>query len=246
MVRKNGGVMFKPVTGISLADAVADQIKAMILNGSYKPGDRLPTESELMRQLDVGRSTVREALKSLAMAGLVESRRTAGTFVPTEYHGFLHDKLNWTALLSEQEITNIAQVRLALEGESAMLAATRATTEDQSRLTGLFDQLAQRLDQPEAATESDLDFHLTIAEASHNKLLVTLVHSLRNLIHDFIKMGYVHRVYDEHNLEQHRRILTAIERADGAGAKAAMADHLNQSAMWMVEYARKHSFVSKH
>lgn len=230
---------FRPVSSTSLADAVADQIKEMILNGTCKPGDRLPTESELMHQFNVGRSTVREALKSLGMAGLVVSRRTAGTFVTTEYHGFLHDKVIWTALLDERVILNVTQVRLALEGHSAMLAAERATEEQKEKIVQLIQELVEHLEQPDEAARYDLDFHLTIAEASQNKLLVTLIHSLRNLIYDFIKMGYTTRAFTAQNVEEHRMILAAIRDGKPKQARLAMRRHLSKSADWMVEYARK-------
>jgi GntR family transcriptional repressor for pyruvate dehydrogenase complex len=230
---------FKPVSSIPLADAIADQVKEMILNGTFKPGDRLPTENELMHHFDVGRSTVREALKSLAMAGLVESRRTSGTFVTTHYRGFLHDKVKWTALLSEREILNITQVRLALEGQAAMLAAERATPEEKEKIGELIQVLELNLNEPEEAARIDLDFHVAIAKASHNKLLLTLVLSLRNLIHDFLKLGYVRRKTSNIIVEEHRRLFTAIRAGDGETAEQEMRAHLARSAAWMVEYARK-------
>jgi GntR family transcriptional repressor for pyruvate dehydrogenase complex len=229
---------FKPVSSIPLADAIADQVKEMILNGTFKPGDRLPTENELMHQFNVGRSTVREALKSLAMAGLVESRRTSGTFVTTSYRGFLNDKVRWTALLNEREILNITQVRLALEGHAAMLAAERATPEEKTKIEELIQELELHLNEPDEAARIDLDFHVAIAEASHNKLLLTLVLSLRNLIHDFLKLGYVRRRTSDIILKEHRRLFAAIQAGDAETAEQAMRAHLTRSAAWMVKYAR--------
>lgn len=230
---------FKPVSSIPLSDAIAEQVKEMILNGTFKPGDRLPTENELMHQFNVGRSTVREALKSLGMAGLVESRRTSGTFVTTNYRGFLHDKVKWTALLTEHEILNITQVRLALEGQAAMLAAERATPEELSKIEELIGELEQSLDEPEEAARIDLDFHVAVAEASHNKLLLTLVLSLRNLIHDFLKLGYVRRKTSDIILQEHRRLFAAIQAHDADTAEQEMRAHLTRSARWMVESARR-------
>jgi DNA-binding FadR family transcriptional regulator len=101
----NSHPVFKPIKTMTLVEAVAEQIFAMIAAGHFRPGDRLPTEAELGQQLGVGRSTLREALKSLALAGLIETRRSAGTFVSESYSDFLSN-LSWAI---EEQLYNPAQ-----------------------------------------------------------------------------------------------------------------------------------------
>src|SRR5262245_22196530 len=172
---------FRPVQNTTLPEAIAEQIMAMITDGHLKPGDRLPTEPELMEQFGVGRSTLREALKSLVMAGLIETRRSAGTFVSESYSGFLSDRLKWAVVFSSQELQHIVEVRYALEGETAALAAQRATVEQKEQLARLYTALIEAQD-PETAAENDTAFHVLIAEASHNPVLISLILGIRTLI----------------------------------------------------------------
>jgi len=236
---------FKPVQNISLPEAIAEQIGAMIADGQLKPGDRLPTEPELMEQFGVGRSTLREALKSLAMAGLIETRRSTGTFVSETYTGFLSNNLKWTTIFGDRELQDIIEVRYALETQTAYLAAERATTAQKEKLDQLFVKMVNAQD-PDRSTEYDTAFHITIAEASRNPLLASLVLSIRNLIHDYIRLGYVKQGYgqvdSDENTTQHHPILEAIRAGKPEEAQQAMLNHLNSSASWMLALAKEHQF----
>jgi GntR family transcriptional repressor for pyruvate dehydrogenase complex len=234
---------FKPVQNTTLPEAVAEQIMARIATGQLKPGERLPTEPELMELFGVGRSTVREALKSLTMAGLIETRRSAGTFVSATYTGFLSDRLKWAVVFSAQELQHIVEVRYALEGETATLAAQRATAEQKAKLAQLYAALIDAQD-PEMAAEYDTAFHVLIAEASFNPLLLSLILSTRTLIRDYITYSYAKwGSYDEvdrdENVVQHRPILDAIQAGQPQAARQAMLDHLDASAKWMLAVAKE-------
>jgi GntR family transcriptional repressor for pyruvate dehydrogenase complex len=231
---------FTPVQNTTLSEAIARQMMALIAEGRLKPGDRLPTEVELMQQFNVGRSTLREALKSLAVFGLIETRRGAGTFVSENYTEFLGDRLKWAAIFGERELRHIIEVRRALEAQTAALAAERATPEQQRKLAELLDQLITA-DDPDQASEYDTAFHVTVAEASHNPLLHNLVLSVRNLIRDIIRIGYVKQgdrlVTAEENSLQHGPILDAIRARQPEAARQAMLDHLDYSARLMLAWA---------
>jgi GntR family transcriptional regulator, transcriptional repressor for pyruvate dehydrogenase complex len=234
---------FKPVQNTSLPEAIAEQIMAMITDGHLKPGDRLPTEPELMEQFGVGRSTLREALKSLVMAGLIETRRSAGTFVSESYSGFLSDRLKWTVVFSSQELQHIVEVRYALEGQTAALAAERATVEQKEQLAHLYMALIEAQD-PETAAECDTAFHVLIAEASHNPVLISLILSIRTLIRDYIEASYAKwGSYDEidrdENVVQHQPIVKAVQASQPQEARQAMLDHLDASHRWMLAVAKE-------
>jgi GntR family transcriptional regulator, transcriptional repressor for pyruvate dehydrogenase complex len=234
---------FKPVQNTPLPEAIAEQIMLMIADGQLKPGDRLPTEAQLMKQFDVGRSTLREALKSLAMAGLIETRRRSGAYISADYSSFLGDRLKWAVLLSEREVRHIVEVRYALEGQTAALAAERATADEKEKLAQLFAAIVEAQD-PDQATDYDTAFHIAIAEASHNPLLLNLVLSFRKLIHDYIRLGYVKAGFDgkvdsEENIAQHRPILEAIQAGRPDEARQAMLDHLGYSAKLMLALAQE-------
>lgn len=216
---------FRPIQATSLSEAIAEQIGNQIASGNLKPGDHLPTESELIKQFGVGRSTVREALKSLAMAGLIETRRRGGTFVTENYTGFLNDRLNWATVFSDREFQDIIEVRMALESQAAALAAERITDQGKQELLQIVDSLESSLDDPERAAGYDLKFHVAVAEASLNPILMNLIHSIRNLIQEYIRVGYTNQP-DLSDYSEHRRIYAAIAEGDPDRASRVMTWHL--------------------
>ena len=235
----NSHPVFKPIKNTTLVEAVAEQIFAMIAAGHFRPGDRLPTEAELGQQLGVGRSTLREALKSLALAGLIETRRSAGTFVSESYSDFLSNRLNLAMMFSERELRDIVEVRCGLEGQTAALAAERATAIQKDKLVQLVLAIEEQLYNPAQAADADMAFHVAIAEASQNPLLLNLILSIRSLIYDYIKFGYTHQIQPNLNNAEHQRILEAIQAGRSQEASQAMLDHLASSAEWMLAVAKE-------
>lgn len=230
---------FKPVETKSMAEAVAEQLMQMIAKGQLKPGDRLPTEPELMALFSVGRSTLREGVKSLVVAGLLETRRSAGTFVSESYTDFLSQHLNWGMVFNKQELRHIIEVRCALEEQAASAAAEFATDAQKAHLAQLVDAISQQGIEPEQAVENDMAFHIGVAEASNNPLLLNLILSLRQVLHGYIKSGYTRRGYaNQVNAEEmaslHRPILQAIQAGKPVAAKQAMHAHFQNTTGWQL------------
>jgi len=235
---------FKPVESKSLAEAVAEQLMAMIAKGQLKPGDRLPTEPELMEQFNVGRSTLREAVKSLVVAGLLETRRSSGTFVSESYTDYLGQRLNWDMVFSKQDLQHIIEIRCALEEQAAALAAERATDAQKEKLAQLVEAIGDVALGPDKAIEHDIAFHVAIAEASHNPLLLNLVLNVRQVLHGYIKSGYTRRGYTtqvEANeiADLHRPIVDAIRAGRPDEAKKAMHTHFKNTTGWQLAQANK-------
>lgn len=234
---------FQPVESKSLAEAVAEQLMAMIAKGQLEPGDRLPTEPELMAQFNVGRSTLREAVKSLVVAGLLETRRSSGTFVSESYTDYLSQRLNWDMVFSTQDLRHIIEIRLALEEQAAALAAVRATDEQKERLGQLVDAISDLEMGPEKAVENDIAFHMAIAEASHNPLLLSLLLNVRQLMHGYIRAGYTRRGYSSQAeaddvAEMHRPIVDAIRAGQPEQAKMAIHTHFQNSTAWQLAWGQ--------
>lgn len=228
---------FKPVESKTLAEAVAEQLMAMIAKGKLKPGDRLPTEPELMEQFNVGRSTLREAVKSLVVAGLLETRRSSGTFVSESYADFLSRRLNWDMVFSKQDLRHIIEIRCALEEQAAALAAERATDAEIEKLAQLIEAIRDMSLGPEKAVEHDIAFHMAVAEASHNPMLFNLVLNIRQLLHGYIKSGYTRRGYTnqaeaDEIADLHRPIVDAIRARRPYEAKKAMHAHFKNTTGW--------------
>ncbi len=167
-----------------LVDQVISQLRAQIDSGEWGIGDRIPTESELSDQLEVGRNTVREAVRALAHAGLLEIRQGAGTFVraSSELGGALRRRLERSRLRENLE------VRRALEMEAARLAALRRTEEDLAeieRTLALRDE-AWRVQDMSTFVETDFAFHRAVVHATHNPLLIELYDDIASVVYDSI------------------------------------------------------------
>ncbi|GLU45817.1 FadR/GntR family transcriptional regulator [Nocardiopsis ansamitocini] len=167
-----------------LVDQVITQLRTQIDSGEWSVGDRIPTESELSEQLEVGRNTVREAVRALAHAGLLEIRQGAGTFVraSSELGGALRRRLERSQLRENLE------VRRALELEAARLAALRHTDADLAAIDTAIGERAQawRERDVNAFIEADFTFHRAVVVATHNLLLVELYDDISQAVYESI------------------------------------------------------------
>jgi DNA-binding FadR family transcriptional regulator len=156
----------------SLVDQVIDQLKEQITTGSWQMNGKIPTETVLAEQLGVGRNTVREAVRALTHAGLLECRQGDGTYVraTSELSGAMLRRLR------QAEQLEIFEVRRALEVEAARLAATRRTDEDIALIEAALAERdhAWEQDDPARFVETDLAFHMAVAYATHNRVLIDL------------------------------------------------------------------------
>ncbi|MGW1146235.1 FadR/GntR family transcriptional regulator, partial [Streptomyces sp. NPDC002454] len=153
-----------------LVEQATDHLREQITDGEWGVGTKLPGESTLAKSLGVGRSTVREALRALAGAGLVQARQGAGVFViATE------PRENWSAQLRQAAITDVYEVRMLIEVEAAQLAARRRTDQD---VVALLDVLAKRREAAHAGNAefvvADIALHRAVVAAAHNPVLTGL------------------------------------------------------------------------
>jgi len=223
---------FRKVEHTRMAEAVVEQVEEMILHGTLRDGERLPSERDLADRLDVSRQTLREALKALEEKGLVESRQGGGTFIANIVGSAISEPLVELFSRHEEAYLDYMEFRLLLEAKAAGLAAERATPFDRQIIRARFDAMAAAHDQDDAARDAELDadFHFSIAEATHNPMMIF---SLRSIF-ELIRRGVFYNRYvvyleaggRDRLLDQHREICEAIEVGDVPGAEAAMAAHL--------------------
>lgn len=210
---------------------VARQLSEQILSGALRPGDRLPTEQEMMAAMGVSRTVVREALAALKAEGLVMTRQGIGAFVmPSGDHGPF--RINPDGLTSIDEVLKIFDLRLGIEIEMAGLAAAHRKQPHLRKLAACLDAIDRAIDQGGAAIEADFAFHCAIAEATGNehflrflRFLGTFIiprQSVRvNTISEAEQVVYLRRIQNEH-----QAILAAIESRDTAAARDAARFHL--------------------
>jgi GntR family transcriptional repressor for pyruvate dehydrogenase complex len=222
----SAGADWTPIRAERLFEKVAARVESDILEARLLPGQKLPNESELGRRLGVGRSAVREALKTLELRGLLEVRRgfNGGTFVratdlneaPFELH------LSQWPVATEHDLL---AVRIALEPMAARLAATRSDVRTVPLLERILEREVQSGEHPAAFVESATAFHIAVGEASGNRLLGTLIESRGTLIKQQLNVAL--QVGDAQLvLSSHEAITIAISRQEPTQAAERMTDLL--------------------
>jgi GntR family transcriptional repressor for pyruvate dehydrogenase complex len=218
-----------------LADEIVERLVRLILDQGLRPGDRLPSERQLMVQLAVGRSSLREAMKALSVIGIVDVSVGSGTFVADGVTSVLTKPLAWALLMGEKDARDLSEARQAIEGQLAALAAQRATPEDLMAIGERLALMGANLDDAEAFTRYDLEFHLAIARAAHSEVLARVVETLRHLLHHWFLEVYS-RVEDKRSfVAQHAPIYEAIRARDAEGARRAMIEHLDNGLVWLLD-----------
>ena len=220
--------MYKIVRSSRLYEQIVQQVEESIHKGSLKPGDQLPPERELAEQFGVSRTAVREAVKALHEKGLVEAFPGRGTFITDGTSYTIRQSLDRITRKGNEGFAYLAEVRAILEPEIAALATSRVEEEDLQALREQVRIMDQAKNDPDAFIEADLDFHLTLAEAAGNPIILSLIDSIVGLLREQ-RMG-IFQVDGGPDRGQyhHKRILDAIERHDAAGAREAMRAHLKQ------------------
>lgn len=209
----------------------------MIISQRLAPGDFLPSEAVLCQRFDMSRSTVRLALRTLETRGLVETRHGVGVRVTDRTRQAVTDSIELMLLREEATPQDMLEVRLALEGQAASLAAQRATDDDIQALIETIEVMRHPARTIDQIVEADLTFHLRVAETSRNNVLVALVHAIRGLLRDTIASTYLVSDRTEERLRDHSHILEAIASHDVVVAEAAMRDHLHQTER-LIEWSR--------
>lgn len=216
-----------------ISDAIAETLERRILEGSLKPGDRLPSERDLAAELGVSRPSLREAIQKLASKGMLQSRQGGGTFVTDRLNSTFFDP--WQEMLGVHPNLreDLLEFRRMLEGQTAEWAAERRTQEDLIRLTQAYEALQTAFDGQERQTQAacDMAFHQAIAEASHNVLLGHLTSTMLRLMEDNIRLnltelGSVNRAIALLKT-QHQTLFEAIRDGKPAAARAAAEVHID-------------------
>lgn len=210
--------------GARLHEGIVLRLRDLIRQGELRHGSRLPPERALAEQFGVGRSSVREAIRSLELQGLVVTRHGSGSFVDTQ-------SLDAVATLmapgnGSGGLADIFEMRHLLEPQIAALAARRATGGDIERLATILEEQKRQIMEGETGVDADTEFHFTLATATHNPALVKVV----NAVEDVLRRSrdrYLQRPgRPERSLHSHHEILEMVRAGDDAGARRAMDHHL--------------------
>lgn len=209
-----------------LSDRIADEILTMItLESRFHPGERLPNENELAEQLQVSRTTLREALRILVAHGVIETKRGRGTFVREDFQ--LDEESSLTGLVDEQiNIKDLYEMRLIFEPESAYYATLRATDQEIERIITYGKLIEEKINNNEDRTEAEQNFHKAIANATHNKFMDRLMPVIFQGINQGVKLSRQKKDVLEHTIRDHQLIMGFMQSRNAEGAKSAMKIHI--------------------
>lgn len=222
---------FKKLDRKPLSESVAEQIESAIYDGTFAVGHQLPSEQQLALQFGVSRNIVREAYKYLKERGLIDIQNGMGAYVSQPTTDRTSNALGRYIRMLDQDdiIANLYEVRRLIEGESARLAAVRATEEDLDHLQSCIKRMEEHAGSVEAWTDADLDFHLSLAKASGNSLFPVLLQPLVDYLRGVIMEGYTELGAIERGLQAHRNVYLCVKARDAEGAHRTILEHLRDS-----------------
>jgi GntR family transcriptional repressor for pyruvate dehydrogenase complex len=220
--------MFTPIKSTRVYEQVVVQIKRMIIDGTLKKGDKLPAERDLAEELQVSRTSVREALRALDVIGLVEIRQGAGNYIKESFGNSLFEPMSMMFMLEKGTPHEILEFRKVLEVEAAVLAAARINDEEVEALGMLLEKM-KSCDNEDSNIVLDKEFHFTIAKASKNLLIINILQVISQLIDEFIKDSRKKILrYEDNGVRltiQHEMLYRSLKNRDINGAYSAINGH---------------------
>ena len=223
-------MQFKPIKPRKIYEQIVEQVKAMIVEGNLKPGDRLPSERDMADRLNVSRASVREALSALHLVGLVEIKSGEGTFIRQTNVDSIIEPLALALLMERDTDGEILEVRKGLEVEAAGLAALRRDNGDLAKMRKILDETKQDIIQARYAERADLEFHCIIAQASQNVLITRLMNAVADTIENTMRTSrqklYSTQKISKKLIDGHEGIYEAIKNGDSMEARKRMFEHL--------------------
>jgi GntR family transcriptional repressor for pyruvate dehydrogenase complex len=223
---------FEDTAGQSqLTRHVVDYVRGLIDRGDLRPGDRLPPERELARELKISRSSLRAGIGFLSAMGVLKSKHGAGTFVSNDPPALAASSLSVLGALHGFLPLQMFEARLVLEANVAALAAERATDEHLAELAEEVTEMYASLDDPQQYLIHDVRFHRMIARAAGNPILGALMETIATNLYDNRRLTVHNSIDLKESVEMHREIYRAIRSHNPAQAKRAMEEHLNLARM---------------
>ncbi|MYT33085.1 MULTISPECIES: FadR/GntR family transcriptional regulator [unclassified Streptomyces] len=208
----------------ALVEGTIERLKSQIVSGKWPIGSKIPIEDTLVEELQVSRSTLRQAVQALVHVGLLETAQGRGTFV----RGTHEVDAVLTRYLADAELLSVLETRRGLEVEAAGLAAERRTDADLTRLSAVYERqtAAHRDGRSHTFNQTAVEFHLAVVEAAGNPVLARLYGSMLGSVRESVRLGGVRRPDEHYEDDGHARILEAIGDGDSQGARNAAAEHV--------------------
>ncbi len=230
--------MFTQIKNQKVFLQILNQIKKSIRNGDLKIGDRLPSERDMSKQLNVARPTIREAIRSLEIMGLVKCVHGDGNFITDDIENSLTEPMAIMFMLSGRHPTEITELRYALEIESVRLASRKINDSSLKKLEDLCEVIESDAKESVRST-ADNQFHYEIAKAADNILIVNILNASRSLFSSLMKDLRMLAISHGENIKlldaQHRHILRALKDRNEQEAVRQMKNHMS----FVIRYTKK-------
>ena len=218
---------FREITPVRLYESVIEQIMNLIKNNKLKPGDKLPPERELAEKLSISRGSLREAFRVLESRGLIKSKPGGGRYIREIRKNGHNSTENIILSLEKSSILELLEAREMFEVKIAEITVQRATPEDIELIEKALNKMNEKEGlKDDKKTESDTEFHLAIARASHNFVFVNIIKLHLDLLKDTREKTQQIPGRREKRWREHQAILQAIKEHDSKKAGEAMLKHL--------------------
>lgn len=220
---------------MALTDEAITKLRSMIQSGELPPGSRLPAENQLAQQMGLSRSGVREAVKVLESARVLDVRRGDGTYVTSLEPGLLLEGVGFAVeLLQGDTLLEVMEVRRLLEPAATGLAAMRISDSQLGELVEVLERMRQNADDAEELMRADIAFHRIVMAATGNETLTSLLDGLSGrTVRARVWRGIVEGNVTQRTLDEHRAIYEALAAGDPVLATAAAHLHVNTSESWL-------------
>jgi GntR family transcriptional repressor for pyruvate dehydrogenase complex len=241
-------VDYKKIKPKKIYEEVAETIYEMIRNGQLKPGQKLESVQQLAESFQVSRSAIREALTSLRAMGLVEMKQGEGTFIREFESNQIIFPLSTVILMNKEDVANLLEVRKIIELGTAAAAAKKRTTKQLMTMEKALEEMKASSGNEELGEGADLQFHLAIAEASQNSLLLNLMNHVSVMMEETMKETRKVWIFSKHTTieklsEEHFAIYKAIKEQDEEQARHFMEVHLENVEAIIQKYYQQTNFV---
>lgn len=233
--------MYKQIKPKKIYEEVAEAILHMIQTGQLKPGDKLDSVQQLAENFQVGRAAIREALTALRAMGLIEMKQGEGTYVREFDPAMLSFPISAALLMNKEDVAHLLEVRKLLEVGAAGLAARKRTEEDLRAMQSALAQMREVIGDEELGEKADFLFHMAIAEATKNPLLVSLMNNVSGMMMETMRETrriwlFAKQTTTEQLLEDHIAIFEAIREQNIELAQERMKDHLGHVEKVLSDY----------
>lgn len=229
----------RPLAKATLPKEIVTSIANLIMTRAWKPGDKIPSEKELANRFGVGRSSLREAIQSLVILGVIEARPGDGSYIRAGTSDLLSGAFEWGLMLGEQNLGDLVAMRVLIEVECAGRAASGGDADLGPALLRIVDEMRNASDQPQLFMQLDNRFHEKIAAGARNLLYLSLSCTIQRLVGVWYAQTYQLERTKSATMDEHLVIARAIESGSSQEARQAMRAHIQRAGERLQKVLKK-------